>query len=902
MNSLLSGNSAAGKSHRLQSVKDACPTGVSDGITHLSAQAFNVGQNMDDMLIVNEEMSNKLISPATGKGGTSEASNDDVRNNFKERSTGGVTASLIFYTDEETGERKAKLHKCSCQNVILGATNNDLSDSDPNVMSRFIIISVPRSKNDIVGNRPIDKDRLEIGKDENKSIAMQEQIREVHRIYYMVECLCNSGILGNTFFGINVDGGRTYIYKILDVLQSKYGIPTGDTRKRKHVVEMARCMCISYACWFGLTSPTTRHLFYDPYTGEYIGFNPRVLLDGILPYLVVTKDMAINAITSLNCLWGHEYMDKILEHISKNICNLDKLRSSDFLRRPKSDLDGPNANITATTAFSNYSDYTKRSRSTRGVDDPVVGNNNNNEEMVTDYNYITIAGKTHQKIYDLLSNSLGELCVAANDIAKILKDLGKNTIQTDSYVPLLDPDDPTSVERLVRSKDTSRNIPRAIVDMAKNPVNNLYTIAISVAFLKQKLPHILGDDIIEDLSNLSYKPPVIVGDSGSNDNRETNNNNKDTGEFGDIRRKIMSAMIIKNNSVSETCIIKAIRDVMENEMLEKCPKEGDKEEDANYEHYRDVFTGAIPWHIFPTSEHPQPILISSLFPHIKDQYTKIAGFNKEVLLVDKISVIQLERKKGGIPLIHYNYNTISPSAQACLSVYGNIGNREDIDPDLDDDNDGEEIRDNRDGIEVEENDGYRERGGEVTKNQFYMYCAHPVFKIDRDLDYVSCEAHLRSICYPSKRTKGRLENYPPHTYMNLVDYRRSQKRPIPLIPLYDDILQRVDTTRRIIEAQVGMLAEDTPLFADLYTANYEKEDLEKEEEEMEVIETNKAQVEAVEFRYRRSEIADARRAMISANNRYNLGKIGDIVSVFSNVTSTTGNSSTSRPTKRTKVV
>jgi hypothetical protein len=899
-NVLLSGQNAGGKSHRLQATKDACPTGVSEGITHLSNQAFNVGQNMDDMLIVNEEVSNKLISPATGKGGSSEAANDDVRNNFKERATGGMTSSLIFETDEVTGQRKARLHKCSCQSVILGATNNDLSESDPNVISRFIVISMPRSKNEIIGNRPIDKDKLEVGKDENKSIVMQEQVREVHRLYYIIECLLNSGVLGNTFFGINIDGGRTYIYKVLDLMYSKYGIQTGDTRKRKHVVEMARCMTISYACWFGLTSPTTRHLFYDPYTKEYIGLNPRVILDGILPYLVMTKDMAINAITSLSCLWGHEYMDKILEHITKNICNLDKLKPSDFLRRPKSDLFGPNSNITATNAFTApFVEQNARGRrgGGGGVDDA-----NGIVEMDTDYNYVTISGKTHAKIYELLSNSLGELCVAPNDIGKILKDLAKNTIQTDSYVPVLDPDDPNTIEKLVRSKDANRNIPRAIVDLYKSPTTGLYTIAISVAFLKQKLPHILDDEIIEDLSNLAYKPTLQEGSDDLNVGGGGRNKDRDAEEFGDIRRKIMNAMTIRPGSVSEICAIKAIRDIMENDMLERNPNDTEKDEQANYELYRDVFTGAIPWHIYPTSEHPQSILISSLFPHISDQYAKVAGFNKEVLLVDKISVIELERKKGGMPLVHYNYNTVSPSAQSCLSVYGVIRPKDGVDNSggYDDDDDDFEVTPLRD--EDGKASEYVERGNEVTKNQFHMYSAHPVFKIDRDIDYVSCDAHLRHICYPVKRVKNRLVNYPPHTYMDLVDNRRSQKRPVDLVPLYDDVLQRVDATRRIIEAQVGIIAEDTPLFADLYVANYEKEDLEREAEEMEVIEINQEQVAIREFQQRKSEINGARRTLLSANSHYNMGQIGDIVSSLGNISAAGNKSKARRPTKRTKVV
>jgi hypothetical protein len=926
MNVLMSGQGTAGKSHKLGATKDACPSGVAEGITHMTNQTFNVDQNMNDMLIINEEMSNKLIAPSSSKSGngTSEAANDDVRNNFKERSTGGMTASLTFYFDEETGERRARLSKCSCQNVILGATNNDLSDSDPNVMSRFIIISVPKSKNDVIGNRPQDKNKLEIGKDETKQTILQEQVKEVHRIYYMVECMIKSGILGNTLFGVAIDGAQIYMTRILDLLQSKYGIATNDIRKRKHVIEMARCMCISFACWFGLTSPTTAYLQYDVYTGEYIGFNPRVLLDGIVPYLVVTKDMVINAISSLSCLWGHEYMDKILENLATSMCQLQKLREADFLKRPRSEIEGPGSATTATSALTTRIDPNKnknKGRMTGGFGAAAV--TDNNDDMVYDYNYIIVTSKSHADIHNLLSNSLGDLSVAPNDISKVLRDLSRTYIQTAGYEM---GHDENGQQRLIKSTDPAHCIPRRIVDYGGSPVNGQPAIAISVAFLKQKLPHLLPDLLIEDLTQYTFggieqteqereEEDEVMADevspqevaAAAEDSMLMHRQELD--EDGDVMMsemtekqskklvdKLMNAITIKSNSPNESCVIKAIKDVLENSVLEYNPEENPLQEEANFKDYADVHTGQVPWFTYATSEHPQPLLISALFPEMKDQYAKVHGHNKEIILSDKISVIHLQRKKNGLPLVYYNYNTVSPTAQSSLSIFQ-------VDevqyPVLREGETDANIIE-----EVQELDAIRAENArfeEVHKNRFRKFADNPVFLIDRDLDYTSCETHLLNIGYPVKRHAGRLVNYPPHIYMNIADVRDKAQNAPPIVPLYADIMERIATTKKIIRANCGIFDKNTPTYHGLVVSNFEREDLRDSaygghtsmavndgEDGMDV-ENNPdnsmmldepvqhAPVTRRSFVYRAAELDRSKKNSAESNKRYGMGALGEII-------------------------
>jgi hypothetical protein len=774
----------------------------------------------------------------------------------------------------------------------------------------------------------------------------------------MVECMIKSGTLGNTTFGVAIDGAQIYMTRILDLLQSKYGIATNDIRKRKHVIEMARCMCISFACWYGLTSPLTRHLQYDVYTNEFIGFNPRVLLDGIMPYLVVTKDMVINAISCLSCLWGHEYMDQILRQLATSMCQLDKLRQSDFVRRPRSEIVGPGSATMATSAFTTKVDHNKKSKRRErnmgggggaGLGAPPTmadaDGGGGDDPLEIDYNYISVSAKSHPDIHNLLSNSLGDLCVAPNDIAKVLRDLGRTYIQTPGYMMSKNGDgDP----RLVKSDNADHCIPRRIVDYGGSQVDGLPSIAISVAFLKQKLPHLLPDSMIEDLTQYTFgnieqsvaerdaedsevanavandisngiindedHTMVDVDDDDEDDDdavmcdetvRTTSVASKDYKAGKALVNRMMDAITLRPGTVGESSVIKAIRDVLENSVLEFNPHENPEQEKVDFKQYSDVFTGQVPWFTYVTSEHPQPLLINALFPDLKDAYSKVHGNNKDIILSDKIAMLQLKRKKNGIPLVYYNYNTVSSSAKSSFSIF-------DVDPvDYPTLREGE--TDPHAILEVQELDAIRAentRFEEVHKNRFAMFANNPVFPIDRDLDYTSCADHLRNIGYPMVRDpeKPRLVNYPPHMCMNLDDFReQAGQRAPPLVPLYGDIQERIETTKKIIEANCGIIDKNAPRYAHMIDSNYEREDLLQSLYPSSVsFSGNDMDVDGEEqqqpyfppvvrrsFAFRASEKQRARDSVLQTNKRYGKQGLGEIVNTSHYMTN-------KRPVKKAK--
>ena len=693
------GQGMVGKSKRQAVVKRSCPTDVCLQVSHWTPQSFNTDDNLSDALMLNDEMSNKLLGPNQANkqgGGNSDGGMDDARNNAKERMTGHEQTTMSITIDEETGARRRLICKAQTQYVTLGASNVLCEDVDPNVLSRFICVSCARTSGmaEIVGQRPQDKNKLELGSDCEVDLRLVEQQREVHRVYYLVECMCKSGILQNRTYGVASNSAQIYITKILDLMLSKYGINTNNIRKRKFVIEMARSMCIAAACWNGLTSPLLRHLQYDPYTHEFIGLNPRLVLDGIVPWLRIGKDEVVMALTTLACLWGHEHEDKVLATLAIQQCHLDDLTRTSFLfRTPRLEGEDGDEATSGATALE-YSD--RRSRVARYYNPGGGGggggdgdNSAPSASYVVDYNYVTMTQKSRDDIHSLLVNSMGDVCISQNEISKILSDLSKSYIQCDGYVM----QERQGVRRLVKSPNPRHTYSRKIVDYGKNARNGSPCVAISVAFLKQKLSHLLPDSLVEDLATVSYNRPKRAeraprGEMDVEGEPSTEVDSDQEDDLADIlppiggggedpeqstmalHESLQKLLAIAKNASNDTYITKSIREVLEHEILEQSGTQSEAEERADREEYADPVTGKCPWFTLVTADHPPDLRIDQLFTkELVAEYQQCDGANKLIPMVDKLAVLELERPANCRPFVTFNFNTAAPSAKPGLAVY-----------------------------------------------------------------------------------------------------------------------------------------------------------------------------------------------------------------------------------------
>lgn len=650
LNFILSGNGMAGKSKALQEIKKTCPSGVGDMVTHITDQAFNVDRDLNDILLIYEEFQNKFLgysnggsknasSGAGGGGGTSAGSDKDTCNFFKARLTSGKTTTFSWFENEETGKRDVRISQASVQGNLMGASNNDFTDADLNVLSRLILWSVPKSKNDTIGLRPSDKATPTMGEEKEQDRAMYELHREVHRIVFLTEKMIQSGVLGDQVYGVNMDGAKVQVNEILDKLQA-LGIATNDVRKREYVLELSRCMVLFSRAYFGLTSELVQDLYKDPFDGATdIGFNPLVMLEGIVPFLVATKDEVIDAVTSLSCLWYHDYQDLILEVFATKKCRLQELRKTDFLER-RTGTDARDIARTNGLLNASGSNSGLRMAQTRVPDN----------ERETDYNYIRMYGARHQKdVASELSRALGDFTVAENDINKLFSDMKRSFITSYSYtLEAADPEQGHLQTRLVLQRRPEYYAERPVVEMGTCALTGKPYVAVNVHFLYKKLPGLLPRDRIEESADEMPLHRQMAAMSLNDEARDDN----------------LARRLGEINAKTESLIVRAIRDFYENEVLENwhLPEYAELYKECE----RD---GQQPLLRFITADPPRPVKLSQLCPELKPTIAKSKVGDKDIAFHDKLLMLPLQPKASGAKMILYNYNTLAPSVRKTLPVY-----------------------------------------------------------------------------------------------------------------------------------------------------------------------------------------------------------------------------------------
>ena len=525
LNIINHGDNMGGKSFILTNVKKTCPSMIGDMVTQITDKAFHVDRNLNDMLIIIEEMENKYLGISTGPGrGAAGSGDSDALAFFKNRLTSGIASVIHFFLDEENNNRRdCKQAKSSCQGSYLCATNARLADADRHLLSRFTLQSVPKSFGDKSKNGPkagsSDK-KPEFGTETRQHEVIYEEHKDIHRLYYLTEQCIKSGTMVNNAYGVSIDGANLMISMILNKMHLEYGIPTDNGRKRNSIIEMARCMCIAYACWNALTSPALRHLQYDPMTGDYIGINPRVVLFGIMPHLVITKDMVIDSLTSLSGQWQHDHLKNVLRSIVVST-NLEKPVSGKYRLITESEVD---------TSMVDYSDPRNKVRRTGAVNaaSGAMGSAPQQQPMRTrntvgvstqngapvyinatpDYNYVCLVERTYDMIYKNVSKQLGELQISSNDVEKILTELSEETFHMalPSYTLEKNADlADAAYGTLVLDTTNNLVVKSKIVIIDHCPKTRRPRVCVYIPYLKEEVPQMVRDSTAHDLPRYQTK-------------------------------------------------------------------------------------------------------------------------------------------------------------------------------------------------------------------------------------------------------------------------------------------------------------------------------------------------------------------------------------------------------------
>lgn len=560
-NILVQGDPGGGKSFQIKEALKCMVPGVVKYITQFTGNSLLVDGNKSDEVWCIEEMPPEFLGcNDKGKGGSDSGNISDAASIFKGVLTAGESSKMRAHYNKDTGETIEVDSKAQIQVEVIGACNPSLTRMDNALIDRFIILHQISSKD---GRAPMNQIPLALkSHDSNKRLVTE--VIEMHRVYYVMEQMMKANVLGvNRGSGVNMTVADVLVPQILDLLQFQHNIPTSNPRKRVFVNEMARTKTLHFVVWQALKSPLFQHFQYypssDPNKRIYIGFNPRMII-GMFPHLFVGKSEVIDTLVGLSTLWQSDHLLDILTYVTNESKVVQYLKEHDHLNLPpqgepiphqyetliaeakaKQQQQGAPVNNVADqqpqpqpqqkgdSGRTTWGKQAKRRKGEKKNDpspakdkpffcfkresnnnqkNPWVnsGNNNNNggSSFSSDYNYLAIGygSKIENFFKKVANNAILEKKGHLSDkyVAKVFEELSEEYgEELPSYV--LNP-----ITGRLEYEVGSEKVRRKIIDYGKNNEFGLGSsssvVYILVSFLKNRLPHIFTDDLVEDLTKI----------------------------------------------------------------------------------------------------------------------------------------------------------------------------------------------------------------------------------------------------------------------------------------------------------------------------------------------------------------------------------------------------------------
>jgi hypothetical protein len=411
LNFLMAGDGMSGKSYIIHSLEEILPPGIISTATHTSSHAMHVPKIMDGVCYLHHEFQHRYLFPAMpGKDGAPGESGDAL-NFFKDRLTRGQVSIVILDTQKDPKTKKSvrtqNKFDASCQTVTIGGTNDPLKDADANVLTRFIVLSVPKPRDIAEGSHPSERPDFD-EMDGKKMVA--DHFSQRTRLYHQLlryrcaytEFMLKCGVLPN---GMQTFGARLLIDNILNEMNAKYSIDTRDPRKRKMTEEMAREMHLMFANYMGLGSPFAM-AWEREHPGDGEGrWSWDAWLHCVVPFLYTGKDGVIDALTLLESLWSPQYLTRILFTVVFHVARVQELAPEAFRSVYRPSVSG--------------GDGDKPGRFTPA-------------DFDVDYNYIQVCERHGSKtnLIARIADACGSFGIRAADIEAFLHGLSKQYIST----------------------------------------------------------------------------------------------------------------------------------------------------------------------------------------------------------------------------------------------------------------------------------------------------------------------------------------------------------------------------------------------------------------------------------------------------------------------------------------
>lgn len=415
LNVIMAGDGMSGKSFILNAVAYLSTPGVCSVADHMSTHAMHVHKNMDGFCYIIHEMQHRYLFPAvSGKDGSSGESGDALTF-FKARLTKGRSSIIVLKRDKETGERDVEMFESSNQSVTLAATNDALANADENLLSRFIVLSVPRPRDQAEGCSAADRENT----DDSEGIKVtdehyKESTRRAHQLVRFrcayAEFMIKAGVLPNGFM---TGGARFVIDAVLSEMETRHSISTRDPRRRKMTEEMARTIALFYSQWIALGSPLAHKYASRPGAppGTRDLWSWQAFVDLAVPFMYTSKEATIAALTLLDTLWAPNHYARILHAMAFDVAMMQNLEASSFLQiyrhRPASNSDAPESG-TPWRSLHGTPDERRTAASHGGMAAK--------HDIELDVNYIVIEGSTDAAIYRQIADSCGRHGIRAADV------------------------------------------------------------------------------------------------------------------------------------------------------------------------------------------------------------------------------------------------------------------------------------------------------------------------------------------------------------------------------------------------------------------------------------------------------------------------------------------------------
>jgi hypothetical protein len=886
MNIIMQGKAGCGKSFAFIQAITCMASGMIKKLNQVTSNSLLTNTNLSDYIFLFEELLAEYLGTESSNDGSNNHPNSksnanintDIVSLFKAILTCGESSKLRAQCDKDTNEVSQTQSTALLQVVMLCAINQSLAGRELAMLDRFITLQQTSSKD---GKSPVNETPNMCRDHKTNKKIMQEAI-DIHRIYYMTEMMMKANVLGcNPGSGVNMTGSTILINKILDHLQEHFNIPTSNPRKRSFVEEMARTKTINFAVWQALKSPLFRHLQFFPNGNkkDYMGYNPRLFIYGIVPFLFPTKGIVIDSLIVLSNLWQSDYLVDIMTHLVEESSVSLYMKESTCIG-PELDMMQQEMNATATTTSSSTTSNNEKhssnsstgsmgrpqnlllssssSNSAASMKQPKRrrGNRKNimtdaafspfkrirtQMEMVDDYNYIAIPFNTKKEAFmkKIATGAIAKKTdLSEKYVGKVLDDLSEEfSEELPSY--MLN----TTTRRLEVDLDSPR-IRRKIIDFhwqkggEDGSLNYLYVL---VSFLKTRLPHLLSDEWVDDMSKIedntvsttssskekdangetitakSITPEMLRKDLPNEKNKKKKNKTtkkkSDQEEEGDDTwsryDEMMQRLTIIDNESIEDGLISSIKSVLENPALEKAlyigtdengsPKKWISEEDESIlmEHYKNGYFNYI------TSEPVKKVVyLSEQFDDVKRmKLTRKQAAKDDIIYFDHhLSKITLERKPNGLLIAINNKSYQSETTKALLSPQAStslfnvdvIGSG----------------RSNSNNNMSNYNDGNGGGGGGpssfqyndfVLKKRIAMYNDSAVVKIREDIDWEIMKVHFMELCIKFECTTGnpmqQFMAFPLYMYKLTTDfYYQVMRKFIEIFPerTNDPTLCRLD--------------------------------------------------------------------------------------------------------------